>query len=412
MTRFHCVPRILLALLLVSLGAACARPTPTPEPLVVRFACLEADVAYYEPLATEFNRSHPNITITLVPRRWQDLDRLGPTEADVLVARGGLNSRIAQGAFLSLDVWLGTDEAFNKADLYPGLLPLFARDGKTWAVPAGVDVLMMYYNKDVFDERQLAYPSAGWTWDDFLDASINLRDSATGLYGFAPINSSEYILPFIMAHGGQIVDDWRNPVRVSFDDLLVIEAVDRYASLIYDYGVSPTDEEARQSFGGGQYAIYGGILAGRFGLWADFYSSRGGLAWSQQWEFEWGATTVPRDPELASLALVEALAISAQAEQPEACWQWVSFLSQKVPGRLAPARRSLAESQTFEQQAGADVAAAVRASLEHATIIPPDMPAMYNELGPVWDRAIKAVLSGEASAQEALSQAQHEVEKR
>ncbi len=411
MTRFRRVPRILLVLLLAFVGVACAKPTPTPEPVAIRFACLEADVAYYEPLVAEFSRSHPNVVVTLLPKSWQNLDRTGPGEADVLLVRGGLNERIEQGAFLSLDVWLSADESFDKADFYPGMLPLFARDGKTWAVPVAADVMVMYYNQDLFDERGLAYPSVGWTWDEFLNAAINLRDTATGLYGFAPINSSEYILPFVMAHGGQLVDSWQNPTRVGFDDPQVIEAVDRYASLIYDYGVSPTDEEARQSFGGGQYAIYSGILAGRFGLWADLYSTRGGLTWPQQWEFAWGATTIPRAPEAASMALMEALAISSEAEQPEACWQWVSFLSRRVPGRLAPVRRSLAESKTFEEQAGADVAAAVHFSLEDATIIPPDMPALYYELGPVWDRAIKAVLSGELLALEALSQAQYEVDR-
>jgi len=401
----------LMGLLLVAPCCACARPTPTPQPVTITFAYLDQDTAYYEALAEAFNRAHANVTIKLLPKRWEALNNLGPGDGDVFVAPYSLRQRLERGDILSLEVWLAADESFDKADFYPGTLALFTREGKTWGIPAGMDLVMMYYNKDLFDERQLPYPQAGWTWEDFLNTAVDLRDYTTGVYGYAAGASQQDAALFVFQHGGRLVDDWQNPTRTTFDDPLTIEALEWYAGLIYEHGVAPTPEEARQAFGGGEYALYSGVLAGKVGLWPDMYSSRGGRTWPRKWEFGWGLTTLPRDREAATLALVEALAISAEAQQPEACWQWVAFLSRQTPSRLAPVRRSVAESAAYEQQVGADVAAAVRASVEHAILIPPDLMEQYEKLGRLWAKAVDEILSGKSSAREALTRAQQEADK-
>jgi ABC-type glycerol-3-phosphate transport system substrate-binding protein len=65
------------------------------------------------------------------------------------------------------------------------------------------------------------------------------------------------------------------------------------------------------------------------------------------------------------------LYISAGTQQPEACWQWLKFLSNDLSalGSNFPARRSLAESQDFAQKApegAAAVYAAYRPLLDRA----------------------------------------------
>lgn len=403
--------RVLLALILVSLVAACAQPTPTPQPVTIDFAFFEADEAYYQALATAFSREHPNTTINLLPRDWGILERLEADDADVFVVYYLLRERLERGDLVSLDTWLTSDEAFDRDDLYRGTLSLYTRDGKTWAIPAAVDVDVMYYNKDLFDERQVAYPKLDWTWEDFIFSAQNLTDASIGLYGYAAGASPEDPVLFVIQHGGKLVDDWQSPTRTTLDDPLTIEALEWYADLIYRHGVSPTPEEARRLFSGGQYALYAGVVSGKIGLWTSNYSAQGGRTWGRKWEFRWGLTTLPRDKEAATLARVEGLAISSQAENPEACWQWISFLSRQVPARLAPARRSVAESLAFEQQAGAEAAAVARASLEQAILIPPDIQEMYDRLGRLWTEVVEEVLSGEVTAQEALTRAQAEAQK-
>jgi len=395
------------ALLLVPL-LACAKPTP--EPKVVTFAFPRQDAAYYEALLPQFAKVYPSITIKLLPQEGGALARLTSTEADVLVASFALDEKAKRGDLLDLEPWLVQDKSFKLDDFYPGLIDLYRFEGKTWAIPAGVDLYVMYYNRDLCDRYHVPYPRPGWTWDDFLSTALALRDSAAGVYGYVPLISFLDPLLAVYQHGGRLVDNWRNPTRTTFDDPLAIEALEWYARLIHKHGVSPTPEEMRQDFGGDdERAVYSGVFSGKIGLWTDMYSAQGGRNSSRKWDFNWGMVTLPRDRQLATLAQAEALVISSQAKYPDACWQWVTFLSRQVPARLAPVRRSVAESPAFERLVGVENAAVARASAENAIVIPPYTPELFGEIGQLWFQAIGAILSGQATPREAMVQAQQQV---
>jgi ABC-type glycerol-3-phosphate transport system substrate-binding protein len=178
--RRHVLAVALAGLLLLS-AAGCTQATPTPEPIILSFACLEYESAHYEPLAEAYHNAHPNVTIQLLPRRNDALQNMGAGDADVFTLAGGIQARQERGDFLSLDAWFTGDDTFARDDFYPGTLELYLRDGKTWAIPISLDVAVMYYNKDLFDERQVPYPRPGWTWDDFLNTAINLSDASLGI---------------------------------------------------------------------------------------------------------------------------------------------------------------------------------------------------------------------------------------
>ena len=59
----------------------------------------------------------------------------------------------------------------------PGLL---SHDGgRTFATHA-MNAAMIYYNKDLFDKKGVAYPTADWTWDDMLEKAKVLAYDETG----------------------------------------------------------------------------------------------------------------------------------------------------------------------------------------------------------------------------------------
>ena len=60
--------------------------------------------------------------------------------------------------------------------------------------------------------------------------------------------------------------------------------------------------------------------------------------------------------------------ISAETNERQACWQWISFLSENpVSEANLPARRSVATSDAFAQLVGDEKAAALLFSVESAT---------------------------------------------
>jgi ABC-type glycerol-3-phosphate transport system substrate-binding protein len=233
-----------------------------------------------------------------------------------------------------------------------------------------------------------------------------MRDPEAEVFGYAPNLDMFDPLTFIYQHGGRIFDDLQNPSQTTFDDPLNIEALDWYTKLIFDYNVAPTPEQLSEAFGprGG---IQAGIYRGQIAMWTGMLSERGGRRWPTEWDMRWGMVPLPSDSHSATLTMVEGLFISSQAPHPDACWEWIAFLSSRVPARQAPARRSLAESAEYEQSASTQVAAVVRSSMENALMLSPKLAEFEEALG-LFSQAFESILNESASPQEAMSWAQQQ----
>ncbi len=82
-------------------------------------------------------------------------------------------------------------------------------EGQLYELPfAWVDSLL-YYNKTVFDEAGIPYPTNEWTYDDLWEAAEKLTSGAGPgkKYGFTNYVSHEFIDSYIKAAGGQVLND-------------------------------------------------------------------------------------------------------------------------------------------------------------------------------------------------------------
>jgi len=394
-----------ICLMVVSLSACGGEASPTPEPVTITFAYFDTDASYYEALVQGFNERYPHITV--------ELTESNGDQADVFVnSVFALSYLQEQGNILNMGPFIEQDASFDLSDFYPSTVALLTREGKTWAIPAGVNMVVLYYNQDLFDQYGVPYPEAGWTRDDFLDRALALRDPGASVFGYAPIDAFFDALSFIHQHGGWILDDVSNPTRPALDDLLTIEAVEWYASLIHEHNVAPTrDQLYDKDFGN---TMESGVYLNKVGMWLGWLSERGGgggmeATWPGKWKMRWGIAPVPRDARTSTLAVVDGYFISSQAQHPEACWRWVSFLSEQMPRDSVPARKSLVESAAYEQLVGHDVAAVARASLEDAVLLSPRLTQFGHVFG-AFGRALDRIVSGRSAPQEAMVQAQREAE--
>ena len=406
--RFGLLVSVAVCCVLVWLSG-CVEVGVTPELVTITFAHPDADGEYYQTLADSFNEQYPFITVELHPKTWRALEGVDVDEEDVFVtSQFALSWLLAEDLVLDVTPFIDHDETFNPSDLYPGTLALYTRDGKTWAVPAAVDLMVMYYNEDLCDRYGVTYPEAGWTWDTFLDTALALRDPSMGTFGYAASYSPDRAifdpLVFVYQHGGRVFDDLVNPTRPTFDEPLTVEAMEWYAGLLHEYDVAPSPDQAREAFVDYPY-YYSGILEGRFGLWAGMLSERGGASGPAEWKIPWGVVPLPRDSQSATMTMVDGHFISSHTSHPDACWKWVSFLSQQTPHRHAPARRSVAESAEYEQRVGDTVASTVRASMEGALMLSPRLAEFEDALASL-GRAVDAIINLQATPQEAMSQAQ------
>ena len=398
-----------VSLLVALLSTGCGAGTPPPEPVTITFAFPETDVTTYEKLVDIFQQEYGYITVELRPKSSDVLGGIDVDDSDVfLTSQFAIGWMQSQGRVLNLTPFIEGDEKLDASDFYPGTMALFTVDGQAWAVPAGVDLMAMYYNQDLFDQYGAPYPQLGWTWDDFLAAAASVRDIDAGVFGYGPNLQLFDPMLFIYQHGGRIFDDLQNPTRPTFNEPLNIEALNWYFRLMFDFDVAPTAEQAREAFGGSGN-LFAGVMQERVGMWTGFLSERGGRLQPPEWSFSWGVVPLPRGNQSATMALVEAYFISADTQHRDAAWQWVSFLSQQLPQRLAPVRQSLAESSAYEQQVGTDVAAVTRASMENALLLSPKLAEFEQALG-VLQRAFGEIAAGRSTPEEAMDWAQQQFE--
>jgi multiple sugar transport system substrate-binding protein len=135
-------------------------------------------------------------------------------------------------------------------------------DDRPRAVPAFIDNLALVYNKKIFDEAGVDYPTDDWTWDDFLATAAELNDPDAGIAGFGwPGTGDEdttwRIWPLIWQQGGDIVSE--DGDSVGFDGESGEAALDVVAQAADDGSVyidsTAGSERMQQLFASGKMAM-------------------------------------------------------------------------------------------------------------------------------------------------------------
>jgi len=412
-----CLTLGLCALLLMGCGII-APPAPTPEPVTINFAFPAQLGNYYDELIQTFNEEHPTLTVERKTARssgtWNSFFQNGEVDVFVFSSEDELFADLyQQDQILDLAPLIQASDATNGGinldDFYPSLLEPYDIEGSLWAIPGGANVSVIYYNKDIFDLYGTAYPQPGWTWDDLLTTAVSVRDPDTDVYSLASLPI--FVIPFVYQHGGQIVDDWRRPTRLTVDDPLTIEAIEWYASLIHDHDVMLSPREAERQFGneGNPGYIF---VRPKAAIYLGFFSDRGGETWGRggRWSMNWGMASLPRDAHASTLGVVLAYAALADTQDPQACWEWITYLSHAPPPFVMPARRSLAESDDFVKEVGEEAAALAVTAIEEALIISNAQIASLGTSAGDFDETLEAILNGDVDALSALTELQHQVD--
>lgn len=111
-------------------------------------------------------------------------------------------------------------------DYYEDIVSLYMSDGKHYAMPKDIDTIGLWYNKTMFDEAGLAYPSADWTWEDLADAAKTLTKADGSQYGYAinTGNNQDSYYNTIYSYGGYVLSEDKK--KSGYDDPNTIAAME------------------------------------------------------------------------------------------------------------------------------------------------------------------------------------------
>ena len=79
-----------------------------------------------------------------------------------------------KGFLLPLNDYIKRD-SFDMNNYPKSLVDLYSLDGNTYGMPKDFDTIGLYYNKKMFDAKNVAYPNENWTWDDLKKQLKSLR---------------------------------------------------------------------------------------------------------------------------------------------------------------------------------------------------------------------------------------------
>ena len=207
--------------------------------------------------ADQFNEEQDNITVTVINI---------PVETYI----EGLNSLAAAGKMP--DCGIMNESAvlpYAEKGLLADISDLFSNDedkpleslafkdknGKTVAYSTSNEILLLYYNKDLFDKAGVAYPPASvenaWTWEEFISAAKKLTLDANGKtpldggfsggsvkqYGAMVENLTWQLEAWALSNGGSFFND--DGSQVTIDGAQAAQAIQKIADLHLKDHVAP-----------------------------------------------------------------------------------------------------------------------------------------------------------------------------
>lgn len=225
----------------------------------------------------------------------------------------------------------------------------FERNGKTWGVPFGWSVLMLYYDRGLFEARGIPIPRDFWDWGDLLAAAQALtQHDAEGKrarrYGLALEGAAGEIAAFLWQNRGQIADETG---RWTFTDPRYVqsnaEALRFYASLVGVHRVAPPPDSR------GALALFASkktAMAIGPRHWASDLDGAPGL--------DWDIAPLPKGREPATCLEVYGCGVPRGARHAGTGTRLATFLARETSqavlaahGGMAPARVSLLGSRVF-----------------------------------------------------------------
>lgn len=303
-----------------------------------------------KPLLAEFQRANPDVPVKLVhiPDEYPHKVRLmaaSHTMPDVLFMENQTLPGFARrGVLRDLRPMLAHDPDLKASDFYGPCLQALSYRGALYAIPRDLSNLVIFYNKRLFDEAHVPYPTAAWTYEDMVARAQRLTkgDTQWGI-GFAPFPI--YWLPYLWSDGVDVMDPGLN--RCTLQDPATVASLHRYLDLRARYHIAPTEAQVgnvrmAQLFAQGKLAM---MVGGRWVV----------PGFRKKIQFPWDVAPFPRG-KTGSVVDADASgwAISANCRQPEKAWRLIKFLASKKSisaftqsGLIVPSRPDVANSPAF-----------------------------------------------------------------
>ena len=310
-------------------------------------------VRYGEYLAQRYMELHPDVAVNLIltpdPGRKLQVMIAGRTAPDV--AWCGVGWEQFSDALMPLDDFIARDGTVRPEDFQPRLWQAMQWQGSVRALPSSGQTAVIFYNKDLFDNAGLPYPTKDWTWEDMERMAKALTrdfdgDGTIDQYGLQL--GQVYLVPFLL-YGGQMADPAWKEARI--DTPINRAVLARYQALMYgEQPVMPTPSASAEL---GMLPMF---EAGRVAMHA---ASSYAIETFRGTQFDWDIVEFPAfvfngQHHRATGFWQEEFGVLWDTNVPQDAWDFIKFCAGEdmvrwaaLNGHIVPGRIDVAHSDAY-----------------------------------------------------------------
>ena len=195
-------------------------------------------------------------------------------------------------------------------------LSAFNVGGKQYGLPGNFSNVVLIYNKDLFDQAGIDYPTSDWTQEDVQAAAEAIRALGDDIYGiYQPVTYNEFY-KVAAQYGGSLLNE--DGTQFTINSPENVKAAQMMVDRVLVSNVQPNEV---QMGGMGDWDLF---MSGRLGMiptgiWA-FSSFADGC------DFEWDVVVEPGADQKATAFFSNACVINAESENKEAAATWITWL--------------------------------------------------------------------------------------
>jgi len=392
-----------------------AQPKASPTQVVLWHGYTGHEATAIKQEVATYNKTHPGVHVTAQFAAANDysLQKLltaiaGGKAPDIAYLFGSWAANIAKSPKTLNLTSLVKQPSFHYNDLWPAARAVGKVSGRVVGVPALIDNLALVYNKKLFRQAHLAFPTAKWTWADMERAAKKLTNRSKKQFGWAYVNDgSEDTVwrfeAFLWQAGGNILTP--DGKKAAFNSPAGVKA------LTFLQRLAVKDKAVYLDSGNDNYANI-------------FNSGHIGMLYTGPWDLagfpkvNYGVQILPRDRNHQTIAGPDNwILLNNSKQRSAAAWNFMKwFLSTKEHMKFAlatgdlPIRTSELKSPAYKKYVkkynGIRTFVTNLANAKKSRPVTDKYPRISQAIG----QAVQAVLLGKAQPKAALDQAAGQVD--
>lgn len=397
----------------------------TADAVTLKWAIWDQETTqYWKDIKEAYEASHEGVTVEMVDLGSTDYMTVLATDLsgtgsdfDVVTIKDvpGYATLVQKNAIRALDDYIAADGV----DLakYAGATDQVTVDGSLYELPFRNDFWVLFYNKDLFDQKGIAYPTNDMTWDEYDALARQMTDTTFGsqIYGGHYHTWRSTVGLMGVLDGKHTILDGEYDFMKPYYEMVLSEEADGVVRKYTDLKTEGLHYSA--AFSGGDVAMM------NMGSWfiATLISNLKSGEYDSSLCGNWGIVKYPHADGVeagSTLGTITGLAVTTATDTPDAAWDFVKWVSGEEGAAVMASSGNFPAIMTDEVKnmiAGLDGFPTDAESKEALSVSNLYLEVPYapnvSEINSVLDSYHGSIMTGEMSVDDGIAAMNTEVQK-